>query len=288
VVKQRSPVLGYNTNLRYRGLVFHVQTEDSGVANPHIFTHLFYEGTIVATRKTVYDAASDVDMVKSLMQAQQKAMLKELKKQQHDDKIDKVLAGTPGLLPRGVVEEAPAPASKPVAEPVAAPTPPPPAPGPPPPPPPAPRTTKPVISPNRSPTPHAGVITSRSSVIVGTPSRTVSGRQAAVTVQATGPLSVLLDRFIPVLQPKLLGLADVLGALGPTVRALAAGLDRRPADLAALPAILDTVSRMSGDAMFNAHVQLIRAIGDGRGASESDVLAAMWSVSAVLEKLIQR
>ena len=37
---KRSPILGYNHNVRYRGLIFHVQTEDSGLMNPHLFTHL--------------------------------------------------------------------------------------------------------------------------------------------------------------------------------------------------------------------------------------------------------
>jgi len=60
-VAKRSPILGYNHNVRYRGLVFHVQTEDSGQQNPHLFTHLFYEGVIVSTRKYVYDAGSNED-----------------------------------------------------------------------------------------------------------------------------------------------------------------------------------------------------------------------------------
>ena len=41
--------------------MFHVQTEDSGLLNPHLFTNLFYEGVIVSTRKLVYDAGSIED-----------------------------------------------------------------------------------------------------------------------------------------------------------------------------------------------------------------------------------
>jgi len=105
-VGKRSPILGYNHNVRYRGLVFHVQTEDSGVLSPHLFTHLFHAGVIVSTRKLVYDAGSAEDSIKSLMQAQHKAALKDLRRGHFDDKIDAYLGGTPGLLPRGV-EEAP-------------------------------------------------------------------------------------------------------------------------------------------------------------------------------------
>jgi len=99
-VAKRSPILGYNHNVRYRGLVFHVQTEDSGVLSPHLFTHLFYGGTIISTRKLVYDAGSAEDAIKALMQAQHKAVMKDLKNGAFDDKIDQYLGGTEGLEPR--------------------------------------------------------------------------------------------------------------------------------------------------------------------------------------------
>jgi hypothetical protein len=99
-VAKRSPILGYNHNVRYRGLVFHVQTEDSGIRAPHLFTHLFHSGVIVSTRKYVYDSGSTEETIKSLMQAQHKAVLKDLRRGQFDNKIDEYLGGTPGLLPR--------------------------------------------------------------------------------------------------------------------------------------------------------------------------------------------
>jgi hypothetical protein len=105
-VSKRSPILGYNHNVRYRGLVFHVQTEDSGLLAPHLFTHLFHAGVIISTRKYVYDAGSTEETIKSLMQAQHKAVMKELRRGLFDDKIDQYLGETPGLLPRGVAEEA--------------------------------------------------------------------------------------------------------------------------------------------------------------------------------------
>lgn len=100
-VVKRSPILGYNHNVRYRGLVFHVQTEDSGVQSPHVFTHLFHGGVILSTRKLVYDAGASEDVIRSLMQAQHRATLKELRRGQYDDKIDEYLGGYAGLLPRG-------------------------------------------------------------------------------------------------------------------------------------------------------------------------------------------
>lgn len=96
---KRSPIRGYNHNILYRGLVFHIQTEDSGVDNPHVFTHVFYGGVILNTRKLTYDGDAAEDVVKALMQAQHKAMLKELKHGNLDQKIDEYLGGNPELLP---------------------------------------------------------------------------------------------------------------------------------------------------------------------------------------------
>jgi hypothetical protein len=111
-VAKRSPILGYNHNVRYRGLVFHVQTEDSGVQAPHVFTHMFHGGVILSTRKLVYDAGSSEDVIRSLMQAQHKAALKELRRGTFDAKIDEYLGSNPELLPRDsspeiTIEEAP-------------------------------------------------------------------------------------------------------------------------------------------------------------------------------------
>lgn len=83
----RSPLLGYNHNVKYRGRIFHIQTEDSGPANPHLFTHLFFEGTILASKRHVYDATSSDELVRTLMQGQHKALLKELKGAVHDVRI---------------------------------------------------------------------------------------------------------------------------------------------------------------------------------------------------------
>jgi hypothetical protein len=86
---------GFNTNIRHRGVLFHVQTEDSGVRAPHIITHLYYGGTILASEKSGYAEMLDADdleaQVKSRMEAQHKAMLKRLRAKDYDENIGKVL-----------------------------------------------------------------------------------------------------------------------------------------------------------------------------------------------------
>ena len=83
----RSPVVGYNHNLRYRGRLFHVQSEDSFPLNPHVFTHLFFEGTILSSKKLQYDAESHEDIVRTSMQQLHKAMIKELMHGAHDERV---------------------------------------------------------------------------------------------------------------------------------------------------------------------------------------------------------
>ena len=47
-------LVGYNNNVTYKGKVYHVQTEDSGLNNPIIVTLLYIKGTILASKKTSY------------------------------------------------------------------------------------------------------------------------------------------------------------------------------------------------------------------------------------------
>jgi hypothetical protein len=82
---------GYNHNVKYKDRVFHVQTEDSGVDNPHIITHLFVGGNIIESRKTSYaDIVANEnlkEMLVELMQDQHKGMLKDLISGRIDDKV---------------------------------------------------------------------------------------------------------------------------------------------------------------------------------------------------------
>ena len=85
-----SPLLGYNTNVRHKGKLYHIQTEDSGVNHPHIITHLFADGgRIIASKKTDYaqylGAENLAEVVKKLMQEQHKALFIALRDCVYDD-----------------------------------------------------------------------------------------------------------------------------------------------------------------------------------------------------------
>lgn len=45
---------GYNTDVAYEGVTYHVQTEDKGLANPIILSLVYQGGTILAAKRTNY------------------------------------------------------------------------------------------------------------------------------------------------------------------------------------------------------------------------------------------
>src|SRR6202012_1933306 len=94
-----SPQLGYNNNVRHRGRVFHIQTEDSGVAHPHVITHLFMDGgRILKSGKKSYAEHVGVDgmqdKVRVLMKEQHKALFIALRDGQFDELVEGPKKGT--------------------------------------------------------------------------------------------------------------------------------------------------------------------------------------------------
>jgi hypothetical protein len=124
-------VTGFNHNIKHKGKVYHVQTEDSGVNNPHIITHLFVGGNILASKKTSYadilNAENLAEVVRELMEEQHKEMLRNLINGVYDS-YEHIATRhyQPGqLAPDADQAHAKAPAGQPVAQAAKAPVPPP-------------------------------------------------------------------------------------------------------------------------------------------------------------------
>ncbi|MEM7137277.1 MAG: hypothetical protein AAF500_11895 [Myxococcota bacterium] len=88
-----SPLVGYNTNVRHKGNLYHIQTEDSGVKRPHVITQLFADGgRIIASEKTSYEehvgAENLAALVKKLMQEQHKRVFIALRDGVYDEGDD--------------------------------------------------------------------------------------------------------------------------------------------------------------------------------------------------------
>jgi hypothetical protein len=61
-------VVGFNHNFRYKGEVYHIQTEDSGVKSPNIVTLLYQGGTILGSKKTSYADIAKVDNLEQVVE----------------------------------------------------------------------------------------------------------------------------------------------------------------------------------------------------------------------------
>jgi hypothetical protein len=96
-------ISGFNTNVQYRGLVFHVQTEDSGLARPHIISHVYHQGIILASERSDYSGRiGSPDLlreVRARMEAQHKALIARLEQGELDAAIEAKIPGLPGASP---------------------------------------------------------------------------------------------------------------------------------------------------------------------------------------------
>ncbi len=75
--------MGMNTNVKYKGRVYHIQTEDGGEDNPSIATLLFKDGGAVASAKKrdyvdLLQSDSCRETVAALMKEQHKTMIRKL------------------------------------------------------------------------------------------------------------------------------------------------------------------------------------------------------------------
>jgi len=78
-------VVGFNTDVKYRGEVFHVQTEDKGADNPIIESLVYHRGEILLSRKLSYSKfVNSSDLVRKL---------RRMMKAQHDDLISELRKG---------------------------------------------------------------------------------------------------------------------------------------------------------------------------------------------------
>ena len=116
---------GFNHNIKHNGRIYHVQTEDSGVSNPHIITHLFVGGNILATKKTSYADIVNADnltvVVRELMEEQHKAMLRNLVNGVYDGLDVPGKPGEPAPPPAAAPQVPQPPAAQPQAPPAAQP-----------------------------------------------------------------------------------------------------------------------------------------------------------------------
>lgn len=128
-------ITGYNTDVRHNEVVFHVQTEDKGLANPFIESLVYVGGQVLASKRASYaellaEGKEEKDIV-ALMDHQHRTMIAAIRHGKLDARLAELLGGRQtGQIPKAVlpstksdaVPAAPAATSPP---PVASPAPPP-------------------------------------------------------------------------------------------------------------------------------------------------------------------
>jgi hypothetical protein len=83
ILASASVITGFNTDVKYRGVVYHVQTEDKGTTNPLIETLIYKGGEILGSRRLPYsDIVPDHEeaAITKLMEEQHKGMIMEVKR----------------------------------------------------------------------------------------------------------------------------------------------------------------------------------------------------------------
>lgn len=79
---------GFNNILKYKGNIYHIQTEDRGLKNPVISTVVFREGKVIASKQTSYADIIKFEkleiVLKSLMKEQHMLVLKMLQAKFND------------------------------------------------------------------------------------------------------------------------------------------------------------------------------------------------------------
>lgn len=62
-------ITGYNTDIEFEGVTYHVQTEDKGVARPVILSLVYDRGTILASKRLPYDDLLDGELDETVLAA---------------------------------------------------------------------------------------------------------------------------------------------------------------------------------------------------------------------------
>ena len=87
-------ITGFNTDVTYRGVVYHVQTEDKGTENPLIETLIYKGGEILGSRRLPYAELAerhDEKKITQLMEEQHTAMIAEVRRGKFDPEGDKTV-----------------------------------------------------------------------------------------------------------------------------------------------------------------------------------------------------
>jgi hypothetical protein len=112
-------ITGFNTDIEFKGVVYHVQTEDKGLDTPLILSLVYVGGAILASKRSTYqdliDAGFDALVLAERLQRQHKLIcaavkagrIEDLKRLSPRDTDDAAVAVAPPAAPKPVAAKAP-------------------------------------------------------------------------------------------------------------------------------------------------------------------------------------
>ena len=81
-------ITGFNTDVKHKNRVFHIQTEDKGEGNPYVESLVYVGGEILATKRTSYaevvSAGRDDGAIQELMEQQHRTMIAAIQRGRFD------------------------------------------------------------------------------------------------------------------------------------------------------------------------------------------------------------
>jgi len=93
-------ITGYNTDVRHNDVVFHVQTEDKGAANPQIESLVYVSGQVLVSKKASYASllaeGHGEKAILALMDQQHRTMIAAIRHGKLDDKWAALVAARGG------------------------------------------------------------------------------------------------------------------------------------------------------------------------------------------------
>lgn len=78
-------IVGFNTDVKFRDEIFHIQTEDKGQDNPQVETLVYHSGEILLSRRIGY--------AHLLKKSDLRKRIKDIMKTQHDEVISELKGG---------------------------------------------------------------------------------------------------------------------------------------------------------------------------------------------------
>lgn len=110
-----APQVGFNNNVRHKGRVFHIQTEDSGTTYARITTHLFADGgRILRSQRTEYGELLGSEELPELLRRRMKEQHRDMFMALREGRFDQLIAALDDPGERsGVNAPSPPPAATP-------------------------------------------------------------------------------------------------------------------------------------------------------------------------------